>query len=82
VAEEFKRRLPESDLARLKSAAGASQAAGRALVDMVDVGEADKQQNLQVTLVPLSEGQGTLMFVRDLTLDNSLLSALVDSRRR
>lgn len=82
MAEEFKRRLPESDLARLKSAAGASQAAGRALVDMVDVGEADKQQNLQVTLVPLSEGQGTLMSVRDLTLDNSLRSALVDSRRR
>ena len=82
VAEEFAARLPEADVVRLRSAAAASQAAGRALVDMVDVGEASKQQKLQVTLVPLSDSRGTLMFVRDLTLDNSLRVALVDSRRR
>ena len=49
---------------------------------MVDVGSGERLQNLQVTLVPLSEGRGTLMFVRDLTLDTSLRLALVDSRRR
>ncbi len=52
------------------------------MVDMVDVGNGDKLQNLQVTLVPLDAGRGTLMFVRDLTLDTSLRLALVDSRRR
>ncbi len=82
VAEVFAAALPEVDLARLRSAAIASQTAGRALVDMVDVGEIGKQQNLQVTLVPLSDNRGTLVFVRDLTLDNSLRVALVDSRRR
>lgn len=82
VAEEFEARLPESDLARLRSTAAVSQSAGRALVDMVDVGKPGNQQNLQVTLVPLSDNRGTLMFVRDLTLDNSLRVALVDSRRR
>lgn len=82
VAEEFAKRLPESDLTRLRSTAAASQTAGRALVDMVDVGEVGSQQNLQVTLVPLSDGRGTLVFIRDLTLDNSLRVALVDSRRR
>lgn len=82
VAKEFAERLPEVDLARLKSAAVASQTASRALVDMVDVGEPGRQQNLQVTLVPLSDNRGTLVFLRDLTLDNSLRVALVDSRRR
>jgi diguanylate cyclase (GGDEF)-like protein/PAS domain S-box-containing protein len=82
VAKEFGARLPEADLARLRLTAAASQSAGRALVDMVDVGETGNQQNLQVTLVPLSDNRGTLLFVRDLTLDNSLRVALVDSRRR
>ncbi len=82
VAEEFAKRLPESDLARLRSTASASQTAGRATVDMIDVGEPGNQQNLQITLVPLTDGRGTLVFLRDLTLDNSLRVALVDSRRR
>ena len=82
VATEFATRLSADDLARLTNAAAKSKAAERALVDMVDVGAGDKMQNLQVTLVPLDEGRGTLMFVRDLTLDTSLRLALVDSRRR
>jgi len=82
VAKEFAARLSADDIVRLAAAATKSKVADRALVDMVDVGEGDKQQNLQVTLVPLDEGCGTLMFVRDLTLDNSLRLALVDSRRR
>ena len=82
VAEEFAKSLPESDLARLRATASASQSAGRATVDMIDVGEPGNQQNLQITLVPLTGGRGTLVFLRDLTLDNSLRVALVDSRRR
>jgi diguanylate cyclase (GGDEF)-like protein/PAS domain S-box-containing protein len=39
-------------------------------------------QHLQITLVPLTGGVGVLLFVRDLTLDNSLRTALVESRRR
>lgn len=82
VAEEFAARLTPEDMARLKAAADKSTKANRALVDMVDVGTDNKQQNLQVTLVPLRDNGGTLLFVRDLTLDNSLRLALVDSRRR
>lgn len=82
VALEFAGRLAPADLERLKVAAEKSSAANRALVDMVDVGTDGRQQNLQVTLVPLRDGAGTLLFVRDLTLDNSLRLALVDSRRR
>lgn len=82
VACEFAARLAPSDMERLRGAAEKSTAANRALVDMVDVGVESKQQNLQVTLVPLRDGGGTLLFVRDLTLDNSLRLALVDSRRR
>ncbi len=82
VATEFAARLSAEDIACLSSAAAKSNAGNRALVDMVDVGSGDKLQNLQVTLVPLDAGRGTLMFVRDLTLDTSLRLALVDSRRR
>jgi diguanylate cyclase (GGDEF)-like protein/PAS domain S-box-containing protein len=82
VASEFAQRLSRDDLCRLAAAAAKSKSAERALVDLVDVGAGDKQQNLQVTLVPLANGAGTLLFVRDLTLDNSLRLALVDSRRR
>ena len=82
VATEFATRLSLEDTARLMAAAAKSKKGERALVDMVDVGCGDKLQNLQVTLVPLDEGRGTLLFVRDLTLDNSLRLALVDSRRR
>lgn len=82
VAEEFAARLAPEDMSRLKAAADKSTTANRALVDMVDVGAEGKQQNLQVTLVPLRDNGGTLLFVRDLTLDNSLRLALVDSRRR
>ncbi len=82
VATELTARLLPEDLARLAAAAKKSKAAERALVDMVDVGRAEKQQNLQVTLIPLDDERGTLLFVRDLTLDNSLRLALVDSRRR
>jgi diguanylate cyclase (GGDEF)-like protein/PAS domain S-box-containing protein len=82
VALEFAARLAPADMERLKAAAQKSTTANRALVDMVDVGIEGKQQNLQVTLVPLRDGGGTLLFVRDLTLDNSLRLALVDSRRR
>jgi diguanylate cyclase (GGDEF)-like protein/PAS domain S-box-containing protein len=82
VATEFAARLSVDDSAKLAAAAGKSKAANRALVDMVDVGNGEKLQNLQVTLVPLDAGRGTLLFVRDLTLDTSLRRALVDSRRR
>jgi diguanylate cyclase (GGDEF)-like protein/PAS domain S-box-containing protein len=82
VALEFAARLAPDDMARLKAAADKSTTANRALVDMVDVGPEGKQQNLQVSLVPLRDNGGTLLFVRDLTLDNSLRLALVDSRRR
>src|SRR5690349_24577495 len=81
VALEFAARLAPADMERLKAAAEKSATATRAMVDMVDVGPEGKQQNLQVTLVPLRDGGGTLLFVRDLTLDNSLRLALVDSRR-
>ncbi len=82
VAHEFAARLSVEDSAKLSAAAARSRAGDRALVDMVDVGAGDKLQNLQVTLVPLDAGRGTLLFVRDLTLDTSLRLALVDSRRR
>ena len=82
VAAEFAQRLSPDDRARLVTAAAKSKQAERAMVDLVDVGSGDKQQNLQITLVPLDAGAGTLLFVRDLTLDNSLRLALVDSRRR
>jgi diguanylate cyclase (GGDEF)-like protein/PAS domain S-box-containing protein len=82
VAHEFATRLSADDTALLVAAAAKSRAADRALVDMVDVGKAECMQNLQVTLVPLDGGRGTLLFVRDLTLDTSLRLALVDSRRR
>ena len=82
VATEFAVRLSPEDIARFAAAAAKSAKAERAMVDMVDVGQGDKLQNLQVTLVPLDDGRGTLLFVRDLTLDNSLRLALVDSRRR
>jgi diguanylate cyclase (GGDEF)-like protein/PAS domain S-box-containing protein len=82
VATEFAARLSAEDVAKLSAAAAKSKLAERALVDMVDVGSGERLQNLQVTLVPLSEGRGTLLFVRDLTLDTSLRLALVDSRRR
>lgn len=82
VATEFSALLSPDDLARLSTAAVKSQAVNRALVDLVDVGVGEERQNLQVTLVPLDDGQGTLLFVRDLTLDTSLRLALVDSRRR
>ncbi len=82
VALEFASRLAPADIDRLKAAAEKSSSMNRALVDMVDVGTEGKQQNLQVSLIPLRDGGGTLLFVRDLTLDNSLRLALVDSRRR
>jgi diguanylate cyclase (GGDEF)-like protein/PAS domain S-box-containing protein len=82
VAKEFAERLSREDMDRLATAAAKSKAAERALVDLVDVGAGERQQNLQITLVPLDGGAGTLLFVRDLTLDNSLRLALVDSRRR
>ena len=82
VATEFAERLSKDDIARLVAAAAKSKAAERALVDLVDVGAGERQQNLQITFVPLDAGAGTLLFVRDLTLDNSLRLALVDSRRR
>ena len=82
VATEFAAQLSPEDSAKLAAAAAKSTVADRAMVDMVDVGGGDKLQNLQVTLVPLDAGRGTLLFVRDLTLDTSLRLALVDSRRR
>ncbi len=82
VAKEFAERLSRDDIQRLAAAAAKSRSAERALVDLVDVGFGERQQNLQVTLLPLDGGAGTLLFVRDLTLDNSLRLALVDSRRR
>lgn len=82
VAVEFATRLADEDIARFAAAAAKSRTAQRAMVDMLDVGRDEKTQNLQVTLVPLDDGSGTLLFVRDLTLDNSLRLALVDSRRR
>lgn len=82
VAKEFAERLSREDMDKLATAAAKSRSAERALVDLVDVGSGERQQNLQITLVPLDGGAGTLLFVRDLTLDNSLRLALVDSRRR
>ena len=52
------------------------------MVDMLDVGAGTQVQHLQITVVPLSNGGGALVFVRDLTLDNTLRVALVESRRR
>jgi len=82
VAAEFAVTLSVDDKAKFAAAAATSAKANRAMVDMVDVGDGDKIRNLQVTLVPLSDAAGVLLFVRDLTLDNSLRLALVDSRRR
>lgn len=82
VAQEFAALLAADDLARLSVMAAKSRTANRALVDMVDVGAGDKLQNIQVTLIPLDGGRGTLLFVCDLTLDTSSRLALVDSRRR
>src|SRR4051812_12153064 len=53
VAAEFAQRLSPEDVARLTTTAAKSKLAERAMVDLVDVGAGDKQQNLQVTLVPL-----------------------------
>ncbi len=82
VAAELAANLSREDLSRLAGAAIDAKGLNHARVDMLDVGLGETQQNLQVTLMPLEGGRGTLVFVRDLTLDNSLRRALVDSRRR
>jgi hypothetical protein len=82
VAAEFSSTLAAEDRAKLVAAAARSARAGRAMVDLVDIGVGDRLQNLQVTLVPLTENGSALCFLRDLTLDSSLRLALVDSRRR
>ena len=82
VAKEFAERLSREDIEKFAAAAAKSRIAERALVDLIDVGTGERQQNLQITLMPLDGGAGTLLVIRDLTLDNSLRLALVDSRRR
>ena len=82
LAREFVSRLSAADLARLTAAASKSTRHDRAVVDMVDVGAGATLQHLQITLVPLNAEAGALLFVRDLTLDNTLRTALVESRRR
>ncbi len=82
VAKEFAERLSREDIEKFAAAAAKSRIAERALVDLIDVGIGERQQNLQITLMPLDGGAGTLLVIRDLTLDNSLRLALVDSRRR
>jgi len=82
LAQTFMTRLSERDLENLSAAARKSTGYDRAVVDMVDVGADVNVQHLQITLVPLAGGVGVLLFVRDLTLDNSLRTALVESRRR
>jgi diguanylate cyclase (GGDEF)-like protein/PAS domain S-box-containing protein len=82
LAQTFVTRLAAADLARLVQVAKKAHGYDRAVVDMVDVGSGTALQHLQITLVPLTGGVGVLLFVRDLTLDNSLRTALVESRRR
>ncbi|TAL02130.1 MAG: diguanylate cyclase [Rhodospirillaceae bacterium] len=82
LAQTFMARLAPEDLEKLAAAARKSNGHDRAVVDMVDVGGGVDIQHLQVTLVPLAAGVGVLLFIRDLTLDNSLRTALVESRRR
>jgi diguanylate cyclase (GGDEF)-like protein/PAS domain S-box-containing protein len=82
LARDFAQRLTAADLESLRGAARKAAAVDRAVVDMIDVGSAGATQHLQVTLVPLATDGGALLFVRDLTLDNTLRTALVESRRR
>ncbi len=82
LAQEFATRLSPEDLDKLAAAARRAATQDRAVVDMLDVGQGAHLQHLQITIVPLSDSAGALVFVRDLTLDNTLRVALVESRRR
>ena len=82
LARDFLLRLTASDVDKLAAAAHKSAMQNRAVVDMVDVGSGTSLQHLQITLVPLATDASALLFVRDLTLDNTLRTALVESRRR
>jgi len=55
---------------------------GRAIVDLIDVGEGENVQHLQATFILIEGRASAFCFMRDLTLDYSLRRALVDSRRR
>ena len=54
----------------------------RALVDLMDVGENESVQHLQATFILVDGRASAFCFMRGLTLDYSLLRALVYSRRR
>jgi diguanylate cyclase (GGDEF)-like protein/PAS domain S-box-containing protein len=82
LARDFTLRLSVADIDKLRAAAQKAAMQNRAIVDMVDVGSGSTLQHLQITLVPLAVDAGALLFVRDLTLDNTLRTALVESRRR
>jgi diguanylate cyclase (GGDEF)-like protein/PAS domain S-box-containing protein len=81
LAQAFLTRLTSADVDKLTAAARKADGHDRAVVDMLDVGGGTTLQHLQITLVPLTGG-GVLLFVRDVTLDNALRTALVESRRR
>jgi len=81
LAQTFLTRLAPVDVDKLAAAARKADGHDRAVVDMLDVGTGTTLQHLQTTLVPLAGG-GVLLFVRDVTLDNALRTALVESRRR
>jgi diguanylate cyclase (GGDEF)-like protein/PAS domain S-box-containing protein len=82
LAAQLDKRLAPYDRAKIAGLAKAAVDQERAIVDLVDVGEGQYIQHLQMTLVPVSGRSSAFCFVRDLTLDYSLRRTLVDSRRR
>ncbi|MBL8642944.1 MAG: diguanylate cyclase, partial [Rhodospirillaceae bacterium] len=82
LAGHLDKRLAPYDRDKIANLAKTAVEQERAIVDLVDVGEGQHIQHLQITLVPVSGRASAFCFVRDLTLDYSLRRTLVDSRRR
>ena len=82
LAAQLDKRLAPYDRTKIAAMAKTAVDQERAIVDLVDVGEGQYIQHLQMTLVPVSGRHSAFCFVRDLTLDYSLRRTLVDSRRR
>ena len=84
VASEFAERLSKDDMRNSPGDGGSQiQTAERAMVDLVDaVARATASRTCRSPSCRSMPAPASLLFVRDLTLDNSLRLALVDSRRR
>lgn len=82
LATTLQSRLNPYDTSKISQLAVRAMTEDRAIVDLIDVGEAAAVQHLQATFIMVDGRSSAFCFMRDLTLDYSLRRALVDSRRR